>query len=176
MLGKEDGVNDIFIKEIQATAGFFVKDGAVLLAEKQGKIGKGFLMPYGGKIEDESPAECMMREATEESGVVCTDIEYVGILYCKNHKGTARYNMCIYLYLIHGWVGEFQDTPEMKNPWWFRNNRLPCGKMLGADERFLPPLLAGKNVIAHARYDVSTMHLESFEMLIVERVPKLQRR
>jgi 8-oxo-dGTP diphosphatase len=56
------------------------KEGQVLLLKRKGSHGAGTWCPPGGHLEfGESPEECAIREAKEETGVEVTDVRFLAI-------------------------------------------------------------------------------------------------
>ena len=63
---------------------YIEKDGCYLLLhriKKENDLNKDKWIGIGGKFEeDESPEECLLREAKEETGLTLTDFRYCGIV------------------------------------------------------------------------------------------------
>lgn len=116
-------------------------DGSVLLAEKGRTFAVGILNAYGGGLEgDETPKECAIREVRQESGIVVSDLEEVGVVtFFIPHKGEERE---VHFFRVTAWSGEPVETPEMRNPQWFP--QYPLERMFPGDRIWLPFYLARK--------------------------------
>ncbi len=69
----------------------------------------------GGKFEDgESPEDCVLREAFEETGLKLTKYSYRGILTFISDKYETEY---IHLFTADGFEGELRDCDEGVLKW-----------------------------------------------------------
>lgn len=69
----------------------------------------------GGKFEDgESPEDCVLREAFEETGLKLTKYSYRGILAFISDKYETEY---IHLFTADGFEGELRDCDEGVLKW-----------------------------------------------------------
>ena len=69
----------------------------------------------GGKFEeDESPEECLLREAWEETGLVLTQYRYRGIITFVSDEWETEY---MHLYTATGWTGTLKDCDEGVLEW-----------------------------------------------------------
>ncbi len=69
----------------------------------------------GGKFEEgESPEECLLREAWEETGLTLTDYRYRGIVTFVSNKWEGEY---MHLYTATGWTGELKECNEGVLEW-----------------------------------------------------------
>ena len=79
----------------------------------------------GGKFEgDESPDECLLREAWEETGLRLTSWQCRGVVTFLNDTCEGEF---MYLFTADGFEGELIDCPEGDLQWVNRDflNRLP---------------------------------------------------
>lgn len=79
----------------------------------------------GGKFEeDESPEECLLREAWEETGLTLTDYRYRGIVTFVSDEWETEY---MHLYTATGWTGTLKECDEGVLEWipWQKMWELP---------------------------------------------------
>ena len=79
----------------------------------------------GGKFEeDESPEECLLREAWEETGLTLTDYRYRGIVTFVSDRWETEY---MHLYTATGWTGTLKECDEGVLEWvpWEKMWELP---------------------------------------------------
>lgn len=69
----------------------------------------------GGKFEeDESPEECLLREAWEETGLFLTQYRYRGIITFVSDEWETEY---MHLYTATGWTGTLKECDEGVLEW-----------------------------------------------------------
>lgn len=69
----------------------------------------------GGKFEDgESPEECVLREALEETGLTLTDFRFRGIITFVSQGWETEY---IHLFTATGYTGTLQECDEGDLEW-----------------------------------------------------------
>ena len=72
----------------ETTLCYIQKDNKYLMLhriKKEGDVNKDKWIGIGGRIEDgESPEQCILREAKEETGLTLTDCQYRGIVYFES--------------------------------------------------------------------------------------------
>ncbi len=69
----------------------------------------------GGKLEDkESPEECVIREALEETGLILNKLEYRGLLTFVSDKWPTEY---IHLFYSNDFSGELCECNEGNLEW-----------------------------------------------------------
>ena len=79
----------------------------------------------GGKFEEgESPEECLLREAWEETGLILTDYDYRGIVTFVSDEWEGEY---MHLYTATGWTGTLKECDEGVLEWvgWEKMKSLP---------------------------------------------------
>ena len=82
---------------------------------KKNDVNKDKWIGIGGHFEGiESPEECLLREAKEETGLTLTSYRFRGLVTFIPDETTSEY-MC--LYTADGWEGEMTDCNEGKLEW-----------------------------------------------------------
>ena len=72
----------------------------------------------GGKFEDkESPEDCLLREAWEETGLTLTDYRYRGLVTFVSDRWPTEY---MHLFTADGFTGEIKDCDEGVLEWLHR--------------------------------------------------------
>lgn len=94
------------------------KDDAYLMLHrisKKNDVNKDKWIGIGGHFEEgESPEECLLREAYEETGLTLTDYRFRGIVtFTQENYGTEY--MC--LYTAHGFSGTLKECDEGALAW-----------------------------------------------------------
>ena len=83
--------------------------------KKEHDVNEGKWIGIGGKFEyGESPEECMIREAKEETGLAVTSMKFRGILTFICDKQDPEY---ICLYTIDGFSGQLKECDEGELLW-----------------------------------------------------------
>lgn len=83
--------------------------------KKEQDVNEGKWIGIGGKFEyGESPEECMIREAKEETGLAVTSMKFRGILTFICDKQDPEY---ICLYTIGGFSGQLKECDEGELLW-----------------------------------------------------------
>ncbi len=103
---------------INTTLCYIEKDGKYLMLHRVKKVNdlnQDKWIGIGGKFEDkESPEECMLREALEETGLTLINPEYRGLLTFVSDKWPTEY---IHLFYANNFSGELIDCDEGKLEW-----------------------------------------------------------
>ena len=82
---------------------------------KKNDINKDKWIGIGGHFEkDESPEECLLREAKEETGLTLTSYHFRGLVTFISDRWETEY-MC--LYTAGGFEGELMECDEGKLEW-----------------------------------------------------------
>jgi 8-oxo-dGTP diphosphatase len=142
-------------KFTQATLCFLVKGDEVLLAEKQKKIGAGFLNGFGGKYEpeDKTIEQTNIREVEEEVRVIVKSAKKMGEMIFKNPSDDDTLkNMVVHIFIATKWDGDPVETDEMKKIAWYKISDLDYDKFLSADRLFIPQILSGKFIKGIVEY------------------------
>ena len=88
----------------------------------------------GGKFEDkESPEECVLREAREETGLTLTDWRYRGLVTFVSDRWETEY---MHLFTADGFTGELIECDEGDLEWIARDDLLALPQWEG-DKIFL---------------------------------------
>ena len=107
---------------------YVLKDDQVLMLhriKKKNDINKDKWIGIGGKFEgEESPDECLLREAKEETGQTLTSWRCRGVVTFLSEGDPGEY---MYLFTADGFEGELIDCDEGELQWVSRDfvNELP---------------------------------------------------
>lgn len=98
---------------------YLEKDDSYLMlhrVKKKNDVNHDKWIGIGGKFEGvESPEECLLREAKEETGLTLTDYRLRGIVtFISSEPWDAEY---MFLYTATGWTGEMQECSEGTLEW-----------------------------------------------------------
>lgn len=101
-----------------STLCYILRDDQVLMlhrVKKKNDINKDKWIGIGGKFEfEESPDECLLREAKEETGLTLTSWHCRGVVTFLNAGGEGEY---MYLFTADGFEGELTDCKEGDLQW-----------------------------------------------------------
>lgn len=139
-----------------ATLCFPVRDGQVLVAVKQKKIGAGLLNGFGGKAEpdDTNIAHTNTREVAEEIGITITKARKVGEVVFNNPYDDEELRvMRVHIFLADEWEGEPKETDEAKKLAWYDIDELDYTQFLAADRLFLPQIFRGECIHGEITYN-----------------------
>ena len=113
---------------INSTLCYITRDSEVLMlhrVKKKNDINKDKWIGIGGKFEkDESPDECLLREAKEETGLTLTSWQCRGVVTFITTDGFGEY---MYLFTADGFEGDLKECDEGDLQWISREflNELP---------------------------------------------------
>ena len=97
---------------------YIEKDGKTLMlhrTKKKNDLNSDLWIGVGGHCEeDESPEECAVREAKEETGLTLTDYDYRGIVTFVSDKYEGEY---MHLFTADGFDGALKDCDEGELAW-----------------------------------------------------------
>ena len=83
--------------------------------KKKNDINKDKWIGIGGKFEkEESPDECLLREAKEETGLTLTTWRCRGVVTFLNDSCEGEY---MYLFTADGWEGDMKECDEGDLQW-----------------------------------------------------------
>ena len=96
---------------VLTTLCYLERDDAYLMlhrVKKKNDVNHDKWIGIGGKFEGvESPEECLLREAKEETGLTLTDYRLRGIVtFISSEPWDAEH---MFLYTSTGWTGEMQE-------------------------------------------------------------------
>ena len=101
-----------------STLCYILRGNEVLMlhrVKKKDDINKDKWIGIGGKFEsEESPDECLLREAKEETGLTLTSWRCRGIVTFLNEGGEGEY---MYLFTADGFQGEMTECDEGNLEW-----------------------------------------------------------
>lgn len=122
---------------INTTLCYITQGDQVLMlhrVKKKQDINKDKWIGIGGKFEpDESPDQCLLREAREETGLTLTRWQCRGVITFLNDMCEGEY---MYLFTADGFQGELKDCDEGDLQWVSRDFLRQLPKWEG-DEIFL---------------------------------------
>lgn len=131
----------------QATIGFLVREGKVCLGMKKRDFGKDKYNGFGGKVgnkeefKNETVEESLIREGTEEFGIVVTKMKKAAELVYEWKDGSKL----VHVFVIEEWEGEPRESDEMR-PEWFDIAKLPFEQMWDDDKYWVSDVLTGNMV------------------------------
>ena len=104
---------------INSTLCYITRDSDVLMlhrVKKKNDINKDKWIGIGGKFEkDESPDECLLREAWEETGLKLTSWKCRGVVtFLTNGQWEGEF---MYLFTADGFEGELKECDEGQLQW-----------------------------------------------------------
>lgn len=83
--------------------------------KKKNDLNQDKWIGVGGKFEDkESPEDCLLREAREETGLTLTDYRYRGLVTFISDRWPTEY---MHLFTADGWTGELKECDEGVLEW-----------------------------------------------------------
>ena len=127
----------------QTTLCYIENEGCYLMLhriKKEQDENKDKWIGIGGKFEEgESPEECVLREAKEETGLTLTDYKYRGIVTFVSDVWPCEY---MHLFTATGFEGELKDCDEGVLEW-LPNDKLYGRPMWAGDKIFLELLDKG---------------------------------
>jgi len=83
--------------------------------KKENDLNRDKWIGIGGKFEDkESPEDCVLREALEETGLTLTSYRYRGIVTFISDRWPTEY---MHLFTADGWTGELKECDEGVLEW-----------------------------------------------------------
>lgn len=103
---------------LATTLCYVIRDNQVLMlhrVKKKNDISKDKWIGIGGKFEEnESPDECLLREAMEETGLTLTSYRCHGVITFLNTCCEGEY---MYLFSADGFQGELKECDEGELQW-----------------------------------------------------------
>ena len=125
--------------EFVGTLLFLLNANNVLFIHKKTGHGAGKINGPGGKLQDETVAECAIRETREETGLTVFDPICLAELRFVEEDGPQWLG---YALTATRWTGELTETREAK-PFWCPVDEIPYTDMWLDDAIWLPSVLAG---------------------------------
>ncbi len=104
--------------------------------KKKNDVNQDKWIGIGGKFEgDESPDECLLREAYEETGLKLTSWQCRGVItFLTNGPWEGEF---MYLFTANGWEGEFVDSCSEGDLEWVAKEDVPNLPIWEGDKIFL---------------------------------------
>lgn len=122
---------------INSTLCYIEKDNKYLMlhrVKKQNDLNQDKWIGIGGKFEDkESPEDCLLREAKEETGLTLTSYRYRGIVTFISDVWPTEY---MHLFTADAYEGTIKDCDEGVLEW-IEKERLLSLKLWEGDKIFL---------------------------------------
>lgn len=149
----------------RATLLFVLHKQRVLLIRKKRGLGAGKINGPGGKLENnETFAECALREVNEELGITAfepTDHGRLRFQFCDGYSIDVR------VFVTSNYAGEPRETEEAI-PLWFELDAIPYDEMWEDDQYWLPRVLRGDTVDGRFIFDADKMldHEIRFRLLV----------
>ena len=129
---------------LQTTLCYIEKEDCYLLLHRVSKkkdANKDKWIGIGGKFEDkESPEECLLREAKEETGLILTSYQLRGIVTFVSNEYPTEY---MFLYTADGYEGEVGTCKE-GNLEWVKKSDMYGLNLWEGDKIFLKLLEEGR--------------------------------
>ncbi len=105
-------------RAVNSTLIYVERDGQYLMlhrTKKENDINHDKWLGIGGKFEDgESPEDCALREAKEETGLTLTALRYRGIVTFVSDRWETEY---MHLFTASEWTGEVKSCDEGELEW-----------------------------------------------------------
>jgi 8-oxo-dGTP diphosphatase len=137
---------------LHMTLGHIINGDSVLLKEASRGISKGKWNGPGGKLEPgETPRQCMIREAHEETGLTMQNPFFHGKIYFYMY-GRRKLTFVGYLFSTRKFKGKVRSTEEGVVRW-FKIKDIPYEKMWDDDKYWINLMLAGRKFDMHFYYD-----------------------
>ena len=133
----------------EATLCFVFEDDNVLLIEKKRGVGEGLYNGPGGKVEDETVEECVLRETEEETKVSPEKLEKMGELEFLFGEDPF---MFVHVFKAESFSGKPEETEEAR-PEWFSVDNLPFEEMWPDDQYWMPKMLEDEKFLARFEFD-----------------------
>jgi len=118
--------------------------------KKENDYHEGKWNGLGGKLEQgETPEECAIREAYEESGLIIKNPQMKGIITFPMFDG--KDDWYVFLFLFNGFEGKLIDSPEGTLKW-VETEKLTDLNLWEGDKIFVPWLFQNKFFSAKFNY------------------------
>lgn len=146
---EELGREEFKEKATEATLCFVIEDDEILLIEKKRGVGEGLYNGPGGKVEDESVEDCIIREVKEETRIDIQEVEKIGEL--EFIFGQDPF-MFVHVFTTSKFNGGIEETEEAR-PEWFSIKNIPLNEMWPDDKYWIPKMLDGEKFLARFYFD-----------------------
>ena len=140
---------------------FPLRGDDVLLGMKKRGFGAGKWNGFGGKPHDgETKRQAAARELKEESCLVAVPDDFEQVARMVFYEA----DVIVFesdVFFLRSWRGTEQETEEMR-PQWFHWDALPYEAMWPADGRWVPLILAGKQIEGIVRFRPGMREVDDF--------------
>ncbi len=137
---------------IRMTLGHIINGNKMLLKHATRGVSKGKWNGPGGKMDKgETPKQCMIREAKEETGLTMLNPFYHGRLYFYM-DGKRKCTFHGYLFSTKRFKGKLRSTEEGQVKW-VSINKIPYSKMWDDDKYWMELMFAGRKFDIHCYYN-----------------------
>ena len=137
-------MDDNICRALNTTLIYIERDGEYLMlhrTKKENDCNHDKWIGIGGKFErGESPEECMLREAKEETGLTLTSWRYRGIVTFVSDRWEPEY---MHLFTADGWTGTPRECDEGELAW-IKKRELLKLRLWEGDKIFLRLLDTGE--------------------------------
>ncbi len=111
-------MDDTVFRAVNSTLIYLERDGKYLMlhrTKKENDLNRDKWIGVGGKFEPgESPEECMLREAKEETGLTLTRWRYRGVVTFVSDRWETEY---MHLFTADAWTGALRSCDEGELEW-----------------------------------------------------------
>ncbi len=130
-------MSDNVFRAVNSTLIYLERDGCYLMlhrTKKENDLNRDKWIGVGGKFEPgESPEECMLREAREETGLTLTRWRYRGLVTFVSDVWETEY---MHLFTADAWTGALRDCDEGELEWVPKKD-IPSLRLWEGDKLFL---------------------------------------
>jgi 8-oxo-dGTP diphosphatase len=130
-------MSDNVFRAVNSTLIYLERDGCYLMlhrTKKENDLNRDKWIGVGGKFEPgESPEECMLREAREETGLTLTRWRYRGLVTFVSDVWETEY---MHLFTADAWTGTLRDCDEGELEWVPKKD-IPSLRLWEGDKLFL---------------------------------------
>ncbi len=137
-------MDDTVFRAVNSTLIYLERDGKYLMlhrTKKENDLNRDKWIGVGGKFEPgESPEECMLREAKEETGLTLTRWRYRGIVTFVSDRWETEY---MHLFTADAWTGTLRSCDEGELEWIDKRALLSL-RLWAGDKLFLRLLDSGE--------------------------------
>ena len=163
-------MSDNVFRAINSTLIYIERGDSYLMlhrTKKENDLNRDKWIGVGGKFEaDESPEECMLREAKEETGLTLTRWRYRGVVTFVSDVWETEY---MHLFTADEWTGALRECDEGELEW-VEKAKLPSLKLWEGDHIFLRLLASDAPFFSlKLRYEGDTLAFASLNGITLEK-------
>ncbi len=156
---------------LQTNLCFLRRGDEILLAMKKRRFGAGKWNGFGGKcVDDETPVECLLREAKEEVSVNLDPkkLKKVALIQFEFQNKTEWNQLC-HVFEAWEWEGEPTESEEMR-PQWYKISEVPYDVMWKDDRFWLPHIIKGELVKAYFLFTENGDMTPTYNVEVVDKL------